>query len=139
MEIPELQEFAQRLMQRVRDMAIQNCDMLATLKGPRHRAVRWRKAAQSGSPQTLLREAIPDIVGNTLFYLLYAIDEGWLKLTYTAENGKTISLHEGLPGELAGLMHAGPEGWITEYSRERSVDDCPDLVAHIRQALRDGI
>jgi hypothetical protein len=40
---------------------------------------------------------VPDIVDSTLFCLLHAIDDGLLKLSFTASNGRTVDLSaEGL-------------------------------------------
>jgi hypothetical protein len=119
----ELAEFARKFMRRVRDEAIRECDMLARLGGRSAITQRWRKAAESGSPEALLREAIPDIVDNALFCVLHAIDEGSLKISYTAENGKVIDLSKGDPGELAGWLGGGDGGWTTTYSKQRFVDD----------------
>jgi hypothetical protein len=124
---PEIKEFGKILMQHVRDETIRTCDRLMTPQCQLPVAERWRKAAQSGSPELLLREAIPDIVNDTLSQLLYAIDEGWLKLSYTAENGNVVMLTNGDTGELSGWMGGGPEGWLTQYSKERWVDDAPDF------------
>jgi hypothetical protein len=123
---PELAEFAKLLIQHVRDAAIEDCDRLLKPQSLSNVAERWRKAAQSG-PVTLAKEAIPDIVDTTLFWLLDAIDEGWLKLTYTAENGKIFELNDCDPGLLGGWMHAGQEGWIREYSKQRWIDDHPEM------------
>ncbi len=38
-------------------------------------------------PEAFADTLIPDIVDDTIFYLLHAIDDGGLKLTYTADNG----------------------------------------------------
>jgi hypothetical protein len=121
----ELAEFARRLMENVRDEAIRECDMLARLGGRAAVTGRWRKAAKTRDPEALLKEAIPDIVDDTLFWLLYAIDEGWLKLSYTAENGKVIELHGIDPGDLAGWLGGGEGGWTTTYSKQRFIDDSP--------------
>jgi hypothetical protein len=123
---PELQEFAKMLIQHVRDAAIKDCDSVLTPQSRSSVAERWRRAGQRGSPGAVLKEAIPDIVDTTLFWLLDAIDEGWLRLTYTAESGKVLELNDCDPGPLGGWMHAGREGWITDYSKERWIDDHPE-------------
>jgi hypothetical protein len=119
---PELKEFGRKLMEHVRDETIQTCDFYAS-GGSRYRvSKRWRKAAESGR-SALLKEVIPDIVDSALAHLLDAIDEGWLKLTYTAENGKVLELNDCDPGPLAGWLGGGEGGWTTTYSKERFVDD----------------
>jgi hypothetical protein len=122
---PEIQEFARILMQHVRDAAIRECDMLARLGGRAVVTERWRKAAGTGNPEILLKEAIPDIVDSAIGQLLYAIDEGWLHLFYKAGNGKVIDLNKGDRGELVGWLGGGPGGWTVTYSKERFVDDSP--------------
>jgi hypothetical protein len=121
---PEIEEFARLLVQRVRDVAIHNCDNLLTPRSRSLVAERWRKAAQSGSPEILAKEAIPDIVDTTLFWLLDAIEEGWLRLSYRAENGKVADLNAEGGHELAG-WYGGEEGWVGAYSKERFIDDFP--------------
>jgi hypothetical protein len=65
-------------------------------------------------------------VDETIFYLLQAIDEGSLRIAYTAGNGKVVDLAaEGL-GELSGWF-MGSEGWRAKYSKERFNDDFSDL------------
>jgi hypothetical protein len=122
---PEIQEFARILMQRVRDEAIRECDRDLSPDAPSAAARRWRKAAETGSADVLLKEAIPDVVDSAIAQLLYAIDEGWLHLFYKAGNGKVIDLNKGDRGELVGWLGGGPGGWTVTYSKERFVDDFP--------------
>jgi len=68
---------------------------------------------------------IPDIVDDTVFYLLRAVDEGLLQLSFTASNGKVVNLTKDGLGELAGWF-AG-NGWRQMYAKERFVDDFSDL------------
>jgi hypothetical protein len=121
---PEIEEFAKLLVQHVRDVAIQHCDRRLTPRSRSPVAERWRKAAQSGNPEALAKEAIPDIVDTTLFWLLDAIEEGWLRLSYRAENGKVADLNAEGGHELAG-WYGGQEGWVGAYGKERFVDDFP--------------
>lgn len=124
MPIPEIEEFAKILVEHVRDAAIPSSD--TTLHGKHVMGKRWREAAATSSPDAFANVLIPDIVDNTLFYLLYAIDDGLLKLSFTASNGKTVDLStEGL-SELAG-WYMGSDGWRANYAKERFVDDFCDL------------
>jgi hypothetical protein len=120
---PEVEEFARILIQHVRDAAIRNCDLLVKPDVTAVTARRWRKAIRSGSPELLAREAIPDIVDATLFFLLFAIDDGLLRLSYTARNGRVVDLNTDGERELAGWYVGKGDGWLPLYSKERFVDD----------------
>jgi hypothetical protein len=122
----EIDEFAQNLVRFVRDAAIGSNDreLLPTAGSPVGK--RWRKAAKEESPEDFARVLIPDVVDDTIFYLLHAIDDGGLTLTFTASNGKTVNLTEEGLGELAG-WYMGNDGWCGMYSTQRFVDDVADL------------
>jgi hypothetical protein len=120
----EIEEFARTLIQQVRDIAIQTNDR--TLSEAHVVAERWKEAAASGSPEAFAKVLIPDIVDSAMFHLLHAIDDGLLKLSFTASNGNTVDLSmEGL-SELAG-WYMGSDGWRAKYAKERFVDDFSDL------------
>jgi hypothetical protein len=123
---PEIEEFGKMLVEWVRDASIQSTDMILrpTVEAPV--AKRWRLAARDGTTTTFARVLIPDIVDDTIFYLLQAIDEGILPLTFTASSGKTVDLTAEGRSELAG-WYIGSPGWREMYSKERFVDDCADL------------
>jgi hypothetical protein len=121
---PGIEEFAKILIEKVRDAAIQNNDR--TLNEEHVLAKRWKNAAASGSPEVFANVLVPDIVDSTLFYLLHAIDDGVLNLSFTASNGRIVDLStEGL-SELAG-WYMGSDAWRAKYAKERFVDDFSDL------------
>ena len=123
---PEIEEFAKTLVEMVRDVSIQSNDS-ALLPTARHAlAKRWAKAASEEAPANFARVLIPDIVDDTIFYLLQAIDQGSIRLKYTASDGTVVDLTEQGLGELSGWF-AGSGGWREMYSKERFVDDCADL------------
>lgn len=122
--IPEIEEFAQILIERVRDAAIRSSDR--TLGAGHVIAERWKNAAASGPPEGFAKVLIPDVVDDTLFYLLHAIDDGLLKLSFTAASGKTVDLSKEGLSELAG-WYMGSDAWRAKYAKERFVDDCSDL------------
>lgn len=126
MSAPEIEEFARILVQRVRDAAIRSCDgeLQASAESPV--AKRWRDAARSNTPEEFARAAIPDIVDETVFHLLDAIDQGLLKISFTASTGGTVDLTSDGLGELSG-WYAGSPGWRTMHAKERFVDDFSDL------------
>jgi hypothetical protein len=120
MTTPEIEEFAKVLVEKVRDASIQSNDR--RLVADHVIAKRWKEAAASSSPELFAKVLIPDIVDDTLFYLLHAIDDGFLKLSFTASNGKTVDLStEGL-SELAG-WYIGSDAWRAKYAKERFVED----------------
>jgi hypothetical protein len=126
MPIPEIEEFAKILVQRVRDSAIQSCDRQLQPGARSPVAKRWREAASDGEPGIIANVIVPDCVDETVFYLLQAIDQGLLQLSFSASNGKTVDLAaEGL-GELSGWYMASG-GWRAMYTTERFVDDFADL------------
>jgi hypothetical protein len=122
---PEIEEFAKLLVQQVRDVAIHECDRLLTPRSRSPVSERWKRVAQNGNPEALLKEAIPDIVDATLFQLLDAIDEGWLRLSYRAENGKVADLNAEGGHELGGWYVGVEVGWCPMYSKQRFVNDFP--------------
>ncbi len=120
----EIDEFAKILIEKVRDAVIQSSDRC--LNEQHVVAKRWKEAAARGTPEAFVKVLIPDIVDDTLFYLLRAIDDGLLKLSFTASSGKTVDLStEGL-SELAG-WYMGSGAWREKYAKERFVDDFADL------------
>ena len=122
---PEIEEFAKMLVQEVRDSAISSCDVLLRPNAAGPTAKRWKEAA-AGDPESFAKVIIPDVVDDTVFQLLQAIDGELVKLSFTASNGKTVDLTaEGL-SELAG-WYVGIPGWRSMYSQERFIDDYSDL------------
>ena len=119
---PEIEEFAKMLVQEVRDSAIRGCEVSLRPNAADPIAKRWKEAA-AGDPESFAKVIIPDVVDNTVFELLRAIDEGLFKISFTASNGKQVDLWK--DGELAG-MYAGGD-WPMKYSKERFIDDFSDL------------
>ena len=127
MPSPEIEEFAKILVEKVRDAAIQSSDRELQPQAGSPVAKRWREAARNATREEFAKLLIPDVVDSTMFYLLHAIDEGLLKLSYSASSGKTVDLSAEGMGELAGWWGGGREGWLTMYAKERFVDDVGDL------------
>lgn len=126
MPIPEVEEFAKLLLKHVRDEAISSCDRLLDPAARNAIAERWRVKMESGSCRDFAKEIIPDCVDEAIFYLLHAIDEGTLQISFTANNGATINLTVDGQSEMAGWF-SGTNGWKEAYSRERFNDDLADL------------
>lgn len=123
----EIEEFAKALVEQVRDAAIQSSDRELQQNAGSPVAMRWKEAAMDGQLETIAKTLIPDIVDDTIFYLLQAIDQGLIKLSFTDSKGKMIDLEKDGFGELSG-WYMGSGGWRKMYSKERFVDDFADLI-----------
>jgi hypothetical protein len=121
MQKKEIIEFGKVLVQQVRDVAIKSCDVQLHANNMRSPiAKRWRDAKNSGNIDGFGAMVIQDCVDDTIFYLLEAIDHGFLNISLNMPNGEAINLTaEGL-GELSG-WYAGE--WISKYSNERFSND----------------
>jgi hypothetical protein len=117
----EIEAFARRLIEDVRDESIRSCDR--TLDGNHAIAARWKQAA-NGLPEGFLRIVIPDIVDCTLATLLRGIDQELFPLSFTTADGTTVHLSQDGFGELCGWFMGK---WRFQFSRERTVDDFADL------------
>jgi hypothetical protein len=122
----EVEEFARLLVTQVRDMAIEGCDISRHPDANGAVAQRWRRKIQAGDVDALLEEIIPDCVDSALFYLLQAIDQGELKISFTSSSGKTVELEQAGESEMSG-WYMTTDGWRTTYSKERVNDDFADL------------
>lgn len=119
----EIEEFAKTLVRQIRDASVRNCDGLLEPQANSPVARRWKKLAASSSE---LKTVIPDIVDETVFCLLQAIDQGALRLKFVSNNAHEIDLTEEGQGELSG-WYMGSGGWRAMFSEERYVDDFSDL------------
>jgi hypothetical protein len=117
----EMEEFAKKLTRLVRDAAIQSNDGVLHSKTMSPTAKRWKEAAGGKDLTEFAHVLIPEIVDDTVFYLLHAIDEGLIQLHFTATNGRSIDLTKEGEGELAG-WYVGRESWRESYSKERYID-----------------
>jgi hypothetical protein len=74
---PEIEEFAKLLIQKVRDKAVQSSDRRLRAGINHAVAKRWRHAASGGSDLESIGAVLaPDIIDDTIFHLLQAIDDG---------------------------------------------------------------
>lgn len=128
MTTPEVEEFAKLLMHHVRDEAIAACDLTRNPNCNSVDARRWRQKMHSGQADELLAEIIPDCVDDALFYLLHAVDEGLLRISFRTSSGKMVDLVEAGESEMAGwCVCGGTEDWRARFSKERFNDDLADL------------
>jgi len=114
-----LDAFAESLMVYVRDLAVANCDALTLPQAKSPAALRMKSVAERSTIEAI----IPDIVDQTLFALLDAIDQGQLPLCFRASDGSLLDLASAGRGELGG-WYMGSGGWRNEYSQTRFNDDC---------------
>jgi hypothetical protein len=121
MPSPELEEFGKLLVKHVRDRAIQSCDTRRHPDAKSVSALRWMETIKRGDIASILDMVIPDIVDDTIFFLLNSVDQNLLPLWFKASNGTTINLDDG-NGELAG-WYLTDEGWCAKYTHERFVED----------------
>ena len=121
---PEIEQFAKILVRQVRDAAIQSCDRNLSSDAIHVIAQRWRQLSHAGRVEPIAKVLIPDIVDDTIFQLLRAIDQGVLQLSFTDSNGQTINLSTESPDEPGG-WYSGE--WREIYSKERVPDDFPGL------------
>jgi hypothetical protein len=117
----ELQRFAELLMTKVRDQAIAECDRLARgeIRGPS--GERWRAAKAGSDTEVALLRLIPDIVDQTLFELLDAIDNDVFPILWRGEDGSVDALREIGKWEMAGWLAGGD--WPRTYSAQRRNDN----------------
>ncbi|HEX4143487.1 MAG TPA: hypothetical protein VHY91_08045 [Pirellulales bacterium] len=122
---PEVEEFAKLLLTCVRDEAISSCDRLLRPAARSVIALRWHNKMATAGCEEFVREIIPDCVDEAIFFLLHAVDEGLLRLSFAASNGTTVDLMADGESEMAGWFASGD--WKKAYSEERFNDDLSDL------------
>jgi len=112
------------LVQHVRDEALRSCDREVDRQSRTPLGRRWAQLLSHGLDPEALKTILPDAVDDTIFYLLNAIDQEVLRLSYVAESGEVVGLTQ--EGGLGGWYMA-TGGWRALYSQERFSDDLADL------------
>lgn len=116
----ELQRFAEMLMQLVRDQAIAECDALASGRMGGAIGDRWRRLIADRRTRTAVQELIPDIVDETLFRLLHALDNSDMPFRWRREDGSYVDLYDLGKSEMAGwLVGSDPDCWRARFSKQR--------------------
>ena len=123
MPIPEIEEFAKAVVRQVRDASVRNCDGFLQPRAASPVARRWRQLQALSS---VIEEVIPDVIDETVFNLLQAIDQGAVRLKFLSSNGREVDLSQEGLGELSG-WYMGSGGWRALLSEERHFDDFSDL------------
>jgi hypothetical protein len=122
----KIEEFGKVLVQIVRDAAIKSSDRRRVAGAKHVIGKRWKEVLEEGDPNKICQVLIPDIVDDTIFHMLRAIDEELLPLSFVDPDGTSVNLPAEGNGELAG-WYMGREGWRSVYSQERVPDDFPGL------------
>jgi hypothetical protein len=122
-----IRQFAETLMQLVRDESISACDRLADgrTKGPEGEV--WRQTLSDLTTPDAVSLLIPDIVDQVLFHLMDAIDNHHLPLAWQGQDHPCVSLALAGQGEMAGWVAMGKGGWIERFSKQRFNDYLSDL------------
>lgn len=110
--------FARTLVESVRDATIQSCDAYLEEDTRAPIGKRWRSGS-TAEGRYAIRNAIPDIVDETLFHFLNrALDQGLLPLLLRTSSGELYDLGES--GELSGWYLTE---WRQRFAVERFQDD----------------
>jgi hypothetical protein len=86
---PEIEEFATILVEKVRDAVIQSCDRRFHQNAESAVAKRWKEAARKATPEEFAKVLIADIVDDAISSVLYAVDDGLLKISFSAVEWKS--------------------------------------------------
>jgi hypothetical protein len=121
-----IEELGELLVRHVRDVAIRSCDLQLTPQSDTPVARRWRRAAIASGGAVPPQVLIPDCVDETILAFLRAIEQGLLRLSFTAASFDTVDLAKEGGGEL-GARYMASDGWRARYSKERFADDAADL------------
>ena len=120
-----IEEFGKKLIENVRDNAVESCDVTLSDNCNDKTSERWKNTAKIASVDELIKVVIPDVVDETIFHLLNSIDTGELCIFFKRDNGELIDLRKEGLGELAG-WYLGSEEWREKYSKCRFFDDFAD-------------
>lgn len=115
-----LDRFGELLIQRVRDEAITDWQMLirGDMKGVRADRLRQRLAAIDRAARDTLLSLLPDIVDTVLHHLLWTLEQN-TELTVGIQMHEDFfpnvsQMSDGLPGELY-----TDKGWIARFSKAK--------------------
>ena len=121
----ELEQFAKQFIHCVRDRSISACDKLARgeIGGPDGK--RWKNLI-SNEHCDVFRELIPDIVDQTLFQFLNAVDNEEISIAWRTLDGEFLTFDDLGMGEMAGWLMGSP-GWRNNFSAKRFFDPLADI------------
>jgi hypothetical protein len=117
-----LDEFGKLIIEWVRDRAINVCDNRLDRCSQTAITARWAELIAEGSAEEAIRAIIPDCVDTVISYLLIAIDQEMIKISFARDNGEIAELPEDSVGEVAGWYEGAEDGWVQRYSTQRFHD-----------------
>ena len=123
----EIEEFLEKLVAFVRDSAIKSCDSQFNMSVNSKKIYGEWDGVSYENRNDLEKNLIPDVVDETIFYLLNAIDNKELSIYFKASANKLVDLGSDGRGELGGWYMAS-EGSRAQYSGERFFDVFSDTV-----------
>jgi hypothetical protein len=124
--VDPLSRLGRSLIQHVRDRAIQECDRLASGQSVGPDGQRWDGVLSSDQSRSAVAALIPDIVDQTMFQLLHALDNELVPLAFRHADGSIVPLNAVGMGEMGG-WYMGSPGWRHEFSNERFFDPLSGL------------
>jgi hypothetical protein len=124
-----IRQFAETLMQLVRDQSISDRDRLADgrIRGPL--GDRWRQALGELTAHDAVKLLIPDLVDQVLFHLMDAIDNEHLPLVWQRQDQSHVSLAQAGHGEMAGWVAMVRTAGLSDSRSSASTTiwpTCPD-------------
>ncbi len=119
----KLNEFAKKIVNNIRDQAIEECDAnlsFTNLDNPITK--RWYDAMQKGDFKEFAKNIIADAVDSALFHVLHSVDYEDFDIAYKIDDVK-YELGKEYSGELAGYYMGS---WVQEFSQQRYYNDLPN-------------
>lgn len=111
----EIDEFGEKLVRFVRDPVIEAAEVLKNRlsKGPTRQKL---NAYDAATVSAVLDIVVPEMVDDTIFHLMRAIDFGDIRLSYRSDADRDFDLEEIGMQELHGWLF-GDESWIHRFSK----------------------
>lgn len=116
----QIDEFGKKLIEQVRDQAISSREVLGNPYSKSPARLRLNQFDEK-CVDHVLDVLVPELIDETLFYLLRSIDGGHIRLLYVADDGQKCDLEADGLGELAGWLN-GEDGWVERYSKFKLIE-----------------
>jgi hypothetical protein len=124
-----VESFGKILIREARDRAIRSMNMLLDNRSPTSAPAKYLRKMKDNGMDEYHKALVACCVDDALAYLMIAIDQEMLNLTYTDENGNAVDLVNVAKesGELSGWYR----DWVETYSKEL-VPDLENDLEHIQ-------